>query len=58
MGCRHAQSFFNRENDYEIHILEPCSDNIEKNLNLINSSKNDSDQKASRGLIVCAEDIS
>tara|TARA_B100000963_G_scaffold357109_1_gene378582 strand:+ start:446 stop:1399 length:954 start_codon:yes stop_codon:yes gene_type:complete len=41
MGCRHAQSFLNRENDYEIHILEPYSDNIEKNLNLINSRRND-----------------
>ena len=30
MGCRHAQSFLDKKEDYDVHILEPSDKNIKQ----------------------------
>lgn len=41
MGCRHAQSFLDKKEDYDVHILEPSDKNIKQNIKRINAKKSD-----------------
>ena len=39
MGCRHAQSLLNSEEDYTLYIIEPSDQSFEAGLSIIGASK-------------------